>query len=286
MARRARESTDSSSVVERRSARPVDEVASVTHVDRELRSAHVEKNRAAWERWAPYYRAAGRRAWADPELRWGMWGTKESDVGLLDGCEPGTNAIELGCGTGAVCSWLAKHGMHTVGVDIAQAQLDAAGTFSEEFDVSFRLDRANAESVPYEDDSFDFAVSEYGASMWCDPHKWIPEAARLLRSGSRLVFVATAPFLMACTPQAGGSAGERLERPYFGMYRFEFADDEAVEFHLGHGDWFGVLTQNGFAVENLIEVRPGPNVPPRFDFVTNAWARSWPSEDIWIARKR
>jgi hypothetical protein len=31
----------------------------------------------------------------------------------------------------------------------------------------------------------DLAVSEYGASIWCDPHRWIPEAHRLLRPGGR-----------------------------------------------------------------------------------------------------
>jgi hypothetical protein len=25
------------------------------------------------------------------------------------------------------------------------------------------------------------AISEYGASIWCDPYAWIPEAARMLR---------------------------------------------------------------------------------------------------------
>ena len=37
--------------------------------------------------------------------------------------------------------------------------------------------------VPLPDASFDLAVSEYGASLWADPYKWIPEAARLLRPG-------------------------------------------------------------------------------------------------------
>jgi SAM-dependent methyltransferase len=249
-------------------------------------SDYVEKNRAAWERWAPYYTVAGRRAWADPEQRWGMWGVLESDLGLLRGYGPGLNAIELGCGNGALCAWLARRGMHTVGVDIARAQLDTAAKFQRDFGIDFRLECANAESVPYEGDSFDLAISEYGASMWCDPHRWIPEAARLLRPGGTLVFVVTAPFLMTCTPTAGGSAGERLERPYFGMHRFEFAEDDAVEFHLSHGDWFSVLTQNGLVVENLKEIRPGPDSPPRFDFVSNAWARSWPSEDVWISRRK
>ncbi len=32
-------------------------------------------------------------------------------------------------------------------------------------------------------------VSEYGASIGCDPYTWIPEAARLLRPGGQLIFL-------------------------------------------------------------------------------------------------
>jgi SAM-dependent methyltransferase len=246
---------------------------------------YLERNRAAWERWAPYYRASGRRAWAEDEPRWGMWGALESDLGLLEQCEPGMNAVDLGCGTGFVCAWLARAGLHPVGIDISQAQIESAMSFQRDFGLTFRLDRANAEAVPYVDASFDLAVSEYGASVWCDPYRWIPEAARLLRPSGQLIFIVTAPFLMTCTPVSGGAVGEHVQRPYFGMHRFEFESDDAVEFHLGHGEWFRVLRRNGFSVENLIEIRPGEHAPPRYNFVSNAWARSWPSEDIWIARK-
>ena len=37
--------------------------------------------------------------------------------------------------------------------------------------------------------SFDLAISEYGAAIWADPYKWIPEAARLLRPGGQLIFL-------------------------------------------------------------------------------------------------
>jgi ubiquinone/menaquinone biosynthesis C-methylase UbiE len=50
--------------------------------------------------------------------------------------------------------------------------------------------RAAAEAVPLRDASFDLAVSEYGAAIWADPFTWIPEAARLLRVGGELVFLA------------------------------------------------------------------------------------------------
>lgn len=246
---------------------------------------YVSRNRAAWERWAPFYAAAGRRAWTESEPRWGMWGTLESDLLLLRDCEPGMNVVEFGCGTGAVCAWLARAGLHPVGVDISVSQLESARLFQREFGVDFRLELGNAEALSYEDESFDVVISEYGASLWCDPTRWVPEASRMLRPGGLLIFVVAAPLLITCTPATGGAAGERLERPYFGMHRFEFATDNAVEFHLTHGDWFRTLGENGFAVEDLLEVQPDPHARPRFPFVSNAWARRWPSEDVWRLRK-
>jgi SAM-dependent methyltransferase len=261
-------------------------VSAVRGADVAKQPDYVERNRAAWQRWAPYHRAVGRRGWVDVEQRWGLWGVLESELGILNACEPESDAIELGCGSGQLCAWLVRAGLRPVGVDIAQAQIDNAVAFQHEFGIEFRVDRVNAEAVPYDDASFDLAISEYGASVWCDPYRWVPEAARLVRPGGMLVFITTAPFLMACTASLGGTPGEKLERPYFGMHRFEFSSDDTVEFHLGHGDWFRVLTENGFVVEQLIEVRPDPNAVPRYSFVSNAWARQWPSEDIWIARRR
>ncbi len=75
-----------------------------------------------------------------------------------------------------------------------------------EFGIGFPFLLANAEQVPCSDGVFDFAISEYGASLWCDPYLWIPEAARLLAPGGRLVFVRRSPLFALCTrPDAPAS---------------------------------------------------------------------------------
>jgi len=245
----------------------------------------VARNKAAWERWAPRYLAEGRKAWAADELRWGMWGVRESELQLLDGLVAGSDIVELGCGTGSLSAWLARRGFYPVGVDIARPLLEAAARFEREFDVSFPLLCANAEQLHYDVESFDCAISEYGASLWCNPSRWIPEASRLLRPGGRLIFVTSSALLITCTPESGGRAGDQLVRDYFSRCRVEFPGDDAVEFHLGHGDWVRLLRANGFVLENLVETRPPPRAKPRFDFVTPEWAQRWPSEEIWIATK-
>ena len=122
---------------------------------------------------------------------------------------------------------------------------------------TFPLLHGNAEAVPLPDASFDFAISEYGACLWADPRRWVPEAARLLRPGGRLVFLVNSFLMALCTPDEDGvAATDRLRRPAFGLYRLEFPGDSGVEFHPSHGDWIRLLRGSRFEIEDLIEVWP------------------------------
>ena len=150
---------------------------------------------------------------------------------------------------------------------------------------NFPLIHGNAERVPRPDASFDIAISEYGASIWCDPFEWIPEAARLLRPGGELVFLANSVIAMLCSGDVGAT-GRELVRPQFGMNRFEWPDDDSVEFHISHGAMIALLRDSGFEVEELIEVRPPPDAKSDYDLVDLEWAVNWPCEEIWRARKR
>src|SRR5439155_24432502 len=137
---------------------------------------------------------------------------------------------------------------------------------------------------------FGLAIREYGGSIWCDPYRWIPEAARLLRPGADLIFLVNGTFLMLCAPEldSEGPATDRLRRDYFGMHRFEWADDPSVDFHLGYGDWIRLFRASAFEVVDLIEIQaPEGAVEHRHEALPYAdWARKWPSEEIWRVRKR
>jgi SAM-dependent methyltransferase len=246
---------------------------------------YLERNRKVWDRRALDGANAGKSAWSDRELRWGLWDTPESELQVLRELAPNTDVIELGCGNAAISAWLTRQGLRTVAVDISRAQLKIAERLQGEFELTFPLVCANAEDVPYDRESFDVAISEYGASLWCNPRRWLPEAHRLLRRGGQLIFFTNGAMLMACTPSDGGAADSMLVRDYFSRYRVVFPEDESVEFHLTHGHWIRLLRATGFVLENLIEVRPPRDATPRFDFVSLEWARRWPSEEIWVARK-
>jgi SAM-dependent methyltransferase len=245
---------------------------------------HVDRNRAAWDERAGEYVAEARRNWAGEPV-WGIWRVPEAEVGLFGGDVADLDAIELGCGTAYVSAWLARRGARPVGIDNSERQLATARALQAEHGIEFPLLHGDAEAVPYPDASFDLAISEYGAGIWCDPYRWIPEAARLLRPGGRLVFLGNHALLALCMPDDDGPATDRLLRPYFGMHRFEWPDSDAVEFHLPHGELIALLRASGFTVEGLTEIRPPAGATTRYGFVTAEWARKWPSEEVWHARR-
>jgi SAM-dependent methyltransferase len=250
------------------------------------------RNREVWTRTnAEYTDERALAGWQKDEIDWGIWRILESEVGALADVKlNGCDVVELGCGTAYFSAWLAKRGARPVGVDVTPAQLETARRCQEALGLEFPLIEANAEDVPLPDASFDLALSEYGASLWCDPYRWIPEAARLLRPRGRLVFLTNSPLVILCSPDSG-PADARLHRPQFGMHRYEWpseGDDEGVEFHLPHGELIRLLRETGFEVEALHELEAPAEAETHdyYDFVSADWARRWPSEEIWVARKR
>jgi len=207
----------------------------------------------------------------------------------------GINAIELGCGTAYVSAWMARRGAKVVGIDNSERQLATARRLAAEHNVELTLIHGNAETVPYPDRSFDFAISEYGAAIWCDPFVWIPEAHRLLRAGGTLVFLGTSTLASLCSPIDGSlPITDRLERDYFTLHRLDWrqAVDEpgGIEFNLPLSGWFRLFRETVFDVIEFLEIRapepaPGDAAEVRF-FVTAEWAHRYPSEQAWVLRKR
>ena len=245
------------------------------------------RNREVWtQENAEYTGPKALDAWRQEEIRWGVFQVPESDVGALPDLA-GKDVVELGCGTAYFSAWLARRGAHPVGVDLTPAQLETARRCQQELGIEFPLVEASAEDVPLPDASFDLALSEYGASIWCEPERWIAEAARLLRPGGELVFLVNSTLAILCSPD-DGKVLEQLQRPQFGMYRFEWLPEKEVNFYIPHGEWIRVLTEHDFEIVALHELQAPADAKdhPRYELVSAEWARKWPSEDIWRARKR
>jgi ubiquinone/menaquinone biosynthesis C-methylase UbiE len=249
-------------------------------------SDYVRQNVAHWTQAnAEYTDAAAAEAWAKDEITWGVFGTTESELNVL-GDVSGLDIVELGCGTAYFSAWLAKRGARVVGVDPTPAQLETARRMQRETGIEFPLIEAPGEDVPLPDESFDIVHSEYGASIWADPFRWIPEAARLARPGGRLIFLRNSTIQLLCMRLEG--IGEQLVRPQRGLYRLEWPDTGEVEFHLPHGEQLDLLHANGFELERLIELFAPEDAKTHsyYVHVTAEWAKQWPHEELWVTRKR
>jgi SAM-dependent methyltransferase len=247
----------------------------------------VAANIADWTQAnAEHTDANAEKAWAHPGILWGVFAIPEEQVGALPAVD-GLDVVELGCGTAYFGSWLQRRGARVTGVDPTPAQLATARRMMAKTGIEFPLVEAPGEAVPLPDAAYDLAVSEYGASLWADPYRWVPEAARLLRPGGALVFLVNSTLVYLCAPDGDGVVGHELQREQFGMYRIQWDGAIGFEYHLAHGDWIELLRENGLEVEALHELRPQPGAvdPAYYDFVTVEWAETWPAEEIWVARK-
>jgi SAM-dependent methyltransferase len=250
---------------------------------------YVKANRAHWAKTnAAYTDGRAEHAWNEPNISWGLWNTLESEINVLPDVR-GKDVVDLGCGTAYVSAWLKRAGARrVVGVDITPAQLETARRLNAKYGLDLELVEANAEATGLPGASFDLAISEYGASIWCDPYKWIPEAARLLRPNGELVFLRNSTISMLCMPDTG-NVQESLQRPQLGLNRMDWADTHETEFQLGHGDLIRLLRTSGFEILDMVEIfasADSKNHPFYGEYMTVEWAQKWPSEEMWRARKR
>ena len=239
-------------------------------------------NRAYWDRTSDDYQARHRDFIGRPEPRWGLWQIPESELQVL-GDVSGKDVLELGCGAAQWSILLAKQGARPVGLDNSDRQLAHARELMGEAGVEFPLVHASAEDVPLPDGSFDIVFSDHGAFTFADPRKLVPEATRLLRTGGLLAFSRSSPFV-AVAEGEDERVHPALTRDYFGLHEQHYGD--VVTYELPYGEWIRLFRENRFVVEDLIEPRPDADaVSTYWDDEEREWARRWPSESIWKARK-
>jgi SAM-dependent methyltransferase len=247
--------------------------------------AYVEHNRDYWNARSAEYQERHAPHLSVERPGWGVWQIPEDQVRALGPVE-GRDVLELGCGAAQWSIALAGRGAHSVGLDLSERQLAHARELMERAGVHFPLVESSAESTPFGKESFDIVFCDHGAIGFTDPYKTIPEAARILRPGGLLAFSMMTPFADVCWPGGADQPGGELSIDYFGMHRREEAD-EAVQFQLGYGDWIRLFRSAGLAVDDLIELHPPPEATSTYfgdDHL--AWARRWPLEHIWKARKQ
>jgi len=244
---------------------------------------HVRTNRVGWDAFsADYEQQHGAQLDAGP-MAWGVWSIPESRLQVL-GEVAGLDVLELGCGAARWARALAREGALPVGLDLSGRQLEEARRASAGDAVMVPLVQASAEALPLSDGSFDLVFCDHGATSFTDPYRTVPEAARVLKPGGRLVFNLSSPLHDLCYDVVTETMTSSLQSAYSAI-RAQRWDDE-VTFQLPIGEWIRLFRQNGLEVEDLIELVPGAGATTTYDdFVPLEWARRWPAENIWKTRK-
>ena len=129
---------------------------------------------------------------------------------------------------------------------------------------------------------------DHGVMGFCDPYLTVPEASRLLRPDGLLAFSLSSLLHLLCFPTGDPDAAvtTTLQQPLFGPHAFDWGDG-TIDFQLPHSEWIRLFHANSFAIEALLELQPPADAETTYDGFTDlAWARRWPTEEIWKVRKR
>jgi SAM-dependent methyltransferase len=247
--------------------------------------SHAARNRDLWDKRADEYQAEhGPQLAAAGGAAWGVWQLPESELRVL-GDVRGRDVLEFGCGAAQWSIALHAQGASVTALDLSERQLEHARGLMREAAVEFPLVCASAEQTPFADASFDVVFCDYGAMTFADPYVTVPEAARILRSGGLLAFSTSTPVLDIAWAPGSDHPSERLELDYWGLHKLE-EPDEPISFQLAYGEWIRLFGDSGFVVESLVELRPPVTATSTYrDETDHRWARRWPMEHIWRARR-
>jgi ubiquinone/menaquinone biosynthesis C-methylase UbiE len=244
--------------------------------------ASIAANRRVWNRISEWYQAEhDPQIGAAPRL-WGCYSIPDAQLNAL-GDVTGQRVLELGCGAGQWSRTLAEETEQVVGLDLSDAQLRAAKAAMRS--ARYSLVQGAAQQLPFADGRFDLVFCDHGGLSWASPDIAVPEAARVLRPGGRLVFNTGSPWSGVCYDDDADKITTRLHHDYFTLGPQD-EDEGATSYLLTYGSWIRVLRGAGLVIDDLIEPRPGPDQRNGYmEMEPPDWAHRWPIEVLWVTHK-
>ena len=251
-------------------------------------SESVVASREWWDAQSSGYYAEHGAFLGDADFVWGPERLREQTARLL-GDVTGKRVLEIGCG-GAQCSrWLSGQGASPVATDVSTGQLRQAVLISRRVGVDVPLVQADAQRLPFADETFDVACAAYGAIPFvADSATVMREAARVLRPGGRWVFSTTHPFRW-CFLDDPGPAGLVVEASYFDRRAYVEQDDAGVATYVEHhrtiGDRVREIVAAGLVVDDVVE----PEWPDDLEDAWGPWSplrgRLMPGTVVYVTHK-
>jgi ubiquinone/menaquinone biosynthesis C-methylase UbiE len=101
----------------------------------------------------------------------------------------GKDVLEVGCGSGFAVQLFAEAGAHVTAVDLTDWAVATTGQRIEAFGLDARVQQADAEQLPFEDESFDLVFSWGVIHHTTDIDSALAEIVRVCRPGGEVVLM-------------------------------------------------------------------------------------------------
>lgn len=181
---------------------------------------------------------------------------REQDARLL-GDVAGRRILEVGCGAAMCSRWLASQGARPAAFDLSSGMLRQALSGAAHTGIEVPLVQADAQFLPFRDDTFDIAFTAFGAIPFvADSARVMREVARVLQPGGQWVFATTHPTRWSF-PDDPGPPGLTATMSYFDRapyVEFDGAGEPTyVEHHRTLGDRVRELAAAGLRLVDVIE---------------------------------
>lgn len=102
---------------------------------------------------------------------------------------PGKKLLEVGCGIGTDLVRFARGGALATGVDLSATAIELAKKNAAQAGVSIDLRIADAENLPFEDESFDVVYGHGVLQYTADPKRMVEECRRVLTKEGVAIFM-------------------------------------------------------------------------------------------------
>jgi SAM-dependent methyltransferase len=99
---------------------------------------------------------------------------------------PGERVLDVACGSGTAALVAARRYCRVVGIDYVPALVEQARARSSASGLEAEFRVADAQELPFEDDSFDLVLSVYGVQFAPDQERAAKEMLRVCRPGGRI----------------------------------------------------------------------------------------------------
>jgi len=131
--------------------------------------------------------------------------------------KPGMKVLDLASGTGepaiSVAARVGSQG-HVTALDLSGELLDIAmGRARQRGLTNFSTEEADAQQLPFGDQSFDLVTSRFGVMFFQDCEKALREVHRVLKPGARACFLAWGPFEQPYWSSTMGIVVKRIGGP-------------------------------------------------------------------------